>query len=532
VSHAGKNHWWQSAVIYEIYTRSFMDADGDGVGDLPGIRSRLGYLQWLGIDTVWLTPFYPSPMCDWGYDVADYTAVDPTYGTLADFDALLGDMHARGMRLIIDLVPNHTSDQHPWFQESRSSRTNPKRDWYIWRDPAPGGGPPNNWLSTFGGSAWKHDDATGQYYYHAFLEAQPDLNWRNADLRDAMHAMMRFWLDRGVDGFRVDAVDYLLEDEILRPDPPNPRYTPKMPPSKVLSPVYSMNRPETRELFGELGDVAREYGERVLVGEVHVPVGQLASYYGSKDEFDLPFNFALMTTPWRSADLREAIDSYLSRLTTDEWPNWVLGNHDAQRVASRVGQPQARVAALLLLTLRGTPTIYYGDELGMTDVPIPAEQTKDPLERRVPGHGLGRDGARTPMLWDDAHAAGFTRGDPWLPTGDDVAKRCVARQQPEPRSLLNLYRRLIALRRSEPAFLDGEYAPIDLADGLVGFIRTFERANYLVVANIQPRPATAPLPADHPEGRIILSTELDREEMIRDTLTLRADEGVVIEVKR
>ncbi|MDQ2689137.1 MAG: alpha-amylase family glycosyl hydrolase, partial [Chloroflexota bacterium] len=393
----GTDHlWWQRGVIYQVYPRSFQDTNGDGIGDLEGIRRRLDYLEWLGVDAVWISPFFPSPMVDFGYDVADYTDVDPRFGTLADFDRLVADARQRGLRIILDLVPNHTSDQHPWFEESRRSRDSARRDWYIWRDPAPDGGPPNNWLSEFGGSAWQWDEATGQYYYHAFAPEQPDLNWRNREVREAIYDAMRFWLDRGVAGFRVDVMWHMLKDAEFRDNPPNPDYDPvRSSPYDELIPAYSTDQPEVHAVVAEMRAVLEEYDERLMIGEIYLPVDRLVDYYGRDgDGAHLPFNFHLILAPWDAREIELVIDRYEGALPDDAWPNWVLGNHDKPRVVSRLGDAQARVAAMLLLTLRGTPTIYYGEELGMNDVPIPADRAVDVREMNIPGRGLGRDPQR------------------------------------------------------------------------------------------------------------------------------------------
>jgi alpha-glucosidase len=399
--------WWQTATIYQIYPRSFADSNGDGVGDLRGIISRLDHLTELGVDAIWISPIFRSPMADFGYDISDYTDIDPLFGTLADFDALLAAAHAKGLRLLLDLVPNHTSEQHPWFQESRASRTNPRRDWYIWRDPGPDGGPPNNWLSEFGGSAWQLDPATGQYYYHAFLKEQPDLNWRNPDVAAAIHDVMRFWLRRGVDGFRVDVIWQLIKDDRFRNNPLNEAFRAGDPPHKRFIPLYSADLAEVHDVVRGLRRVIDEFPERLLIGEIYLPIERLVAYYGSDlGGAHLPFNFTLLETPWNARAIANIIDRYEAVLPPGGWPNWVLGNHDRPRIASRVGPDRARVAAMLLLTLRGTPTIYYGEEIGMRQLPIPPQQVRDPFERNVPGLGLGRDGARTPMQWDATRQIG------------------------------------------------------------------------------------------------------------------------------
>ncbi len=318
----GDARWWQQGVIYQIYPRSFQDSNGDGIGDLEGIRRRLGHLAALGVDAVWISPFYPSPMADFGYDVADYRGVDPIFGTLADFDRLIAEAHARGLRVILDFVPNHTSDRHPWFVESRASRSSPKRDWYIWRDPAPDGGPPNNWLSNFGGSAWECDAATGQYYYHAFLREQPDLNWRNGEVRRAMYEVLRFWLDRGVDGFRVDVLWHLIKDDRFRNNPPNPDWTPDQPGIRRCLQLYSADRPEVHEVVAEMRAVLDEYPERLLIGEIYLPVERLVAYYGQDMRgAHLPFNFQLLSATWRAEEIGRIIHEYEAHLPAGGWPN-------------------------------------------------------------------------------------------------------------------------------------------------------------------------------------------------------------------
>ncbi|HEX7125453.1 MAG TPA: alpha-amylase family glycosyl hydrolase [Thermodesulfobacteriota bacterium] len=528
-----RHPWWQRGVFYEVYPRSFLDSNGDGVGDLPGLASKLDYLVDLGVDAVWLAPIFPSPMADFGYDVADHCGVDPVFGTMADLDALLAAAHAKGLHVIVDYVPNHTSDRHPWFLESRASRSSPKRDWYVWRDPAPGGGPPTNWLSHFGGPAWTLDARTGQYYYHAFLSAQPDLNWRNPEVRRAMLDVLRFWLDRGVDGFRVDVIWHLVKDDAFRDNPANPDYAPGQGRHRELLPVYTTDRPEVHDVIATMRRVVDEYDDRVLIGEIYLPVERVVTYYGAKEGsgVHLPFNFQLLETPWDARAIDRRIRAYERLLPAYGWSTWVLGNHDTRRIASRVGRPQARVAAMLLLTLRGTPTVYYGDEIGMLDVPIPPDRVRDPLERNLPGLGLGRDPERTPMQWGASPNAGFTAGTPWLPVAEDFRTTNVAVQRDDPRSLLTLYRRLIELRRAEPALAVGRYEPIDAAGDLLAYVREGEGRRFLVVLNLGPRPATFDLAARHLAGRVRMTTQLDREgERPGDGLDLGADEGVVLEL--
>jgi alpha-glucosidase len=463
--------WWRRGALYQVYPRSFQDSDGDGVGDLAGVRRRLPYLKWLGVDAVWLSPFYASPMADFGYDISDHCAVDPRFGTLEDFDALAAEARSLGLELILDYVPNHTSDRHPWFTE--------RPDFYLWRDE------PNNWRSVFGGPAWQERD--GRVYYHAYLSEQPDLNWRNPAVREEMLRVLRFWLDRGVGGFRIDALRQMIKDDQWRDNPPNPDWD-GTDPYHALIPEYTTDRPEVRDVVAAIR--AAVGPDTFLLGELYLPYERLMAYYGYG--LDLPANFHLLSTPWRAAELAELIERYEAALPDGAWPNWVLGNHDRSRIATRVGAAQARVAAMLLLTLRGTPTLYYGDEIGMTDVPI---QRYDPD---------GRDPERTPMQWD--RDGGFTTGEPWLPYGDLSTN--VADEPP----ILTLHRRLLALRRD---FAEAGYRTLHAADGVLAYARGDDVA---VALNLTAEPR--PLPV---RGGLLLSTHLDA-----GADELRADEGIVL----
>lgn len=525
--------WWQSGVVYQIYPRSFQDSNGDGVGDLAGIISRLPYLADLGIDAIWISPIYPSPMADFGYDVADYTAIHPLFGSLEDFDRLVQEAHGLGLRIILDFVPNHSSQEHPWFKASPSGKDDPKRDWYIWRDPGPDGGPPNNWLSEFGGSAWEFDAASGQYYYHAFLKEQPDLNWRNPDVVEAMHDVLRFWLDRGVDGFRIDALWHVIKDAEFRDNPPNPDFREGMNPHSALSQLYTGDRPEVMEVIAGFRDLVESYeGDRVLIGEAYLPLHRIAAYYGEDGRgVHLPFNFTLLAAPWNAAELAPLIAAYEAAIPEGGWPNWVLSNHDRPRVVGRLGPDQARVAAMLLLTLRGTPTLYYGDEIGMAQVPIPPERVQDPFEKNVPGLGLGRDGARTPMQWDDGPFAGFSTVEPWLPLADDFTEVNVKRERGEAASLLTLTRALLALRRAHPALSVGLWSPVAAVGDLVAYLRQGEGEGLLVALNLGGNPLSATLPEAVGGGRLLLSTFCDRAgEQVGDTIDLRPNEGIVVQL--
>jgi alpha-glucosidase len=518
--------WWQTGLIYHIYPRSFQDSNGDGVGDLAGISQRLDYLRWLGVDAIWISPIYPSPMADFGYDVSDYTGIHPLFGTLADMDDLIAAAHKRAIRVILDFVPNHTSDRHPWFVESRSSRDNPKREWYIWRDPAPDGGPPNNWISRFDGeSAWEWDETTGQYYLHSFLARQPDVNWYNPDLRRAMLDVLRFWFERGVDGFRVDVVYRAMKDRDLRDNPPNPDWREGMDPSQRLLEKYTKNTAESHHLNRRLRQVADEYEDKVLIGEMNLPLADLVAHYGAGDEFHLPQNTNIPRTAWTAETIRDLADRYESLLGEGEWPNWVLGNHDVHRLAGRASRDQSRVALMLLLTLRGTPINYYGDEIGMADVEIPPDRVQDPWELNVPGLGLGRDPERTPMQWSDQPNAGFCPPDviPWLPLAHDYEQVNVTVQQANPKSMLMMVKRLIAIRQRSLALQVGSYQSLSTPPGLFAYVRCHEEEQQLVMLNFTDRAQQwqPPVVLHH----LLLSTAMDEGTGEKTAVSLRPHEG-------
>ena len=523
----GTNAWWQTAVIYQVYPRSFQDSDGDGIGDLNGITERLQHLIDLGVDAVWISPIFPSPMRDFGYDVSDYCAIHPLFGSLADFDRLLAAAHAVGLKVILDFVPNHTSNQHPWFQESRSSRLNPKRDWYVWRDAKPDGSLPNNWESEFGGPAWTFDESAGQYYYHAYLKDQPDLNWRNPDVERAMCNVLRFWFDRGVDGFRVDAIHHLHEDEEARDNPPDPSWRPGMPPNRRWLQIRTIDQPEVHASIAAMRRVADAYLDRVMIGEAYLPIDQLMPYYGTDlTGFHLPFNFHLIPTDWQPRSIASLIEAYEAALPVGGWPNWVLGNHDRSRVASRIGAAQVRVAAMLLLTLRGTPTIYQGEEIGMADVPIPPYLVHDPFERNVPGFGLGRDPVRTPMPWTPGHHGGFTEGRPWLPLNADKDVLNVSMQAKDPRSMLSLYRALIRLRRGGDVLTLGGFRLLVVTDHVLAYERRLGDHSVLVALNMSEQ--TQSLAVENSALEALLSTYLDDPRPFKEEINLRPHEGLVL----
>ena len=544
--------WWQSGVVYQIYPRSFMDSDGDGVGDLPGVQQRLDHLVELGVDALWLSPFYTSPMKDFGYDVADYCDVDPLFGTLDDARQLIASAHTKGLRVIVDFVPNHTSDLHPWFVESRSSRTNPKRDWYVWRDGRPGSVQgeevaPNNWLSHFGGIAWTWDRSTQQWYLHSFLREQPDLNWRNAEVRAAMMDVIRFWLDQGVDGFRLDVAHYIAKDPELRDNPWRPRdvedlgFKDRGEFSRMIH-VNTHSHVDIHEWYAELRhvldthDVAhRGVTPRYSVGEIHLfNWAEWAKFYGTGPgtSLHMPFNFSLIKTGWDAPAIRAAIEACEAVVPAWGWPNWVLGNHDEPRVATRFGgEAAARAAMVVLLTLRGTPTMYYGDELGLPDTPITAEQMQDPWGINVQGLGLGRDPERTPMPWDDTPNAGFSPpgATPWLPLGHPSIN--VAAQRNDPSSVYSLTRSLLALRRRRAALSVGSWSPISTGDdGVVAYERRAAGEPAIVVA-VRVGGATGGVALGGGTGVVLVRSTSGTvgDAVDLGSVTLGADEAVVIE---
>jgi alpha-glucosidase len=532
--------WWRRGVVYQVYPRSFADASGDGIGDLAGIIEHLDHLRGapssLGVDAIWMSPIYPSPLADFGYDVSDYTDIDPVFGDLATFDRLVAESHRRGLRVLLDLVPCHTSIEHPWFVSSRSSPTDPRRDWYVWADPAPDGGPPNNWLSVFGGPAWELDEGSGQYYLHSFYPEQPDLNWRNPALADAFGDILRFWRSRGVDGFRIDAIDRAAKDPLLRDNPPAAGvFVPRLPERQRHElRLWNKDRPEVLHVIRSLRAAAESAGEpgALLIGESYIPVERIARYLGDHagDAFDLVFDFDFLFAGWDAPRLRASIESAEALLPDHGWPCRVLSSHDVERHATRFGADATRAAATLLLTTRGTPVLYMGEEIGMLDV-TPPEDVR--LDRN------GRDSSRSPMHWDATAHGGFTAATPWLACGDTAACN-VADQLRDPDSTLALYRRLIALRQESDAVGLGEQRSIDLpADSpAIAFVRRSGSEAALVAVNCGPAEleldlagaARGHLPAG---GRVALSTVPGREAgegVAFGAVSLAPHEGLVVRI--
>lgn len=540
--------WWQSAIVYQIYPWSFQDSDGDGIGDLQGIISRLDYLNnrtpdSLGVDAIWLSPIYPSPMSDFGYDVADYCNVDPRFGTLEDFDRLVQEAERRGLRIIMDLVLNHTSDQHPWFQKSRSSRTSAERDLYYWADGRGWWRRPSNWNARFGGSSWSWDRISHQYYLHSFLPSQPDLNWGNPVLKAKMFEVVRFWIDRGVRGFRLDAINWLGKDTQW---PTNPwRFGWRSYTRQIH--LHDRDQPLAHEVMRELRSLVSAHPDVVLVGEASAdtPGGPAAFYGNGSDELHTVFDFRLLKSPWRAERFRELIAAADAAVPPGGWPSIVFSNHDQSRHIDRYGnggdaERRARAAAVLLFTLRGTPFLYYGEELGMRDGRLRYHELRDTYTKRYWPFRTGRDPARTPMQWDGSPHAGFTTGIPWLPVPSNPSILNVERHTHDPSSLLSLYRRLIQLRKATPALTHGAYRPVDSTerDCLI-FLRQHKEdgraeQTILVAVNFSGDQTVCSIPEVRREDTLLLSTHERHEQGMpwrSGQLVLGPDEAVVVELK-
>lgn len=556
--------WWKKAVFYQIYPRSYYDSNGDGIGDLPGIIEKLDYLndgtpESLGIDAIWFSPFFKSPEYDYGYDIADYCDIDPRFGTLEDFDRLVAEARRRGIRIMVDLVVNHSSHEHPWFQESRSSKDNPKRDWYIWRDGVgPQRKPPNNWRNNFFGPAWTWDEATEQYYLHSFLPQQPDLNWFNPAVRRAVDEMVRFWMDRGVDGFRLDVAHIYCKDEQFRSNPPfyrRQKIEQRPSPGDIALPVYlfylfglpefqykqyNQHHPETHRILQQFRKTLDEYPEKTSVGEIVSEDAQVvASYYGTgNDELHMNFFFNLAHCRWKAGAFRRCVEQWEKLLPAEAWPAYTLSNHDIVRAISRLGgrhaDERARLLALMLLTLRGTPFIYYGEEVGLKELRLPKRELLDPVGKKWFPFHRGRDGCRSPMQWDSSHAAGFSTGEPWLPTGPESEQRNVAAQENDPRSLLSFYKQVIWLRKGLPALLTGSYESVTA--GVPGDCYLYRRRSgaqeLLVALNFSARRRSFALPTGIKPGKLLISTDPQRSAGAPGgTLELAPLEGCLLETE-
>jgi alpha-glucosidase len=538
--------WWRDGIIYQIYPRSFADSNQDGLGDLPGVTGRLDYLADLGVDALWLSPIYPSPDKDFGYDVSDYVDIDPRFGSLADFDLLLSEAHRRDIRIVLDMVLNHTSDQHAWFQESRSSRDNPKADWYIWSPPRPfrlpfsskmGGArreqPPNNWQSIFGGSAWTYVPERDQYYYHMFVPEQPDVNWRNPEVRAAMLDVFRFWLERGVDGFRLDVFNMYFKDEQLRRNP----YKAGLRAFDRQRHIYDCDQPEMIPLLQELRGLLDAYPERYAVGETFISTKEKIMRYCGTDKLHAAFNFEFTWSKFDPAQYARHILNWEDLYAKyGIWPNYVLGNHDVPRMSTRHtrGEEDARLKVLLsmLLTLRGTPYLYYGEEIGMRDISLKRDEILDPPGKRFWPFFKGRDGCRSPMQWDDTAHAGFSSAKPWLPVHPNYRVRNVKNQQADPDSMLNFTRKLIKLRRDTPALQRGDFTLLTTQPkDALAYIRNTEQQKILVALNFKDRPAgTENVPAG--KWNTLFSTNREPESTVvmqAGVLQLAPCEALILE---
>lgn len=498
--------WWRGAVIYQVYPRSFMDSNGDGIGDLPGITSKLPYIAKLGADAVWISPFMKSPMDDFGYDVSDYEDVDPMFGTLDDFKTLVTSAHELGLKVLIDLVISHTSDQHAWFQESRQDRTNAKADWYVWADAKPDGTPPTNWLSVFGGSSWQWDTRRNQYYLHNFLRTQPDLNFHNEDVQKAVLDAARFWLKIGVDGFRLDTANFYFHDKDLRDNPPKPEEdgtvsTPRTNPYSHQQHIYDKTRPENIAFLNKLRAVLDEYPGSTMVGEIGAdedPHQIIADYTAGNDRLHMAYSFDLLTSAQTPAYIRDKV-SKLEAAINDGWASWAMSNHDVTRVISRLedGHESPEAAAVLLAvvgSLRGSPCIYQGEELAFAEADVAFEDLQDPYGIEFWPNFKGRDGCRTPIAWEtNSPNGGFTTGKPWLPVDPRHIEQSVSAQDADPNSTLNKARRFFAWRRTQPALIKGDMSFVQLEADVLGFTRTFEGQSLLCVFNLSSNAKTVSL---------------------------------------
>ncbi len=535
-----RTHWSRRATVYQIYPMSFKDSNGDGKGDLQGIIDKADYLTELGVGAVWICPFFKSPMADFGYDIEDYTAVDPSFGTMEIFEELVLELHRRDIKIIIDFVGNHTSVKHPWFAESRSSRNNPKRDWYVWRDPKPDGSPPNAWISIFGGSIWELDKSTGQYYLHSFLKEQPDLNWHNADMRAAMMEVIDFWVRKGVDGFRIDALQHFLEDDKFDRSTERQNASHKKESSEdayqAIVPTFQLKHGDIRkmEAVGSfIGTALEKHPDIFIIGEVYMSIDQIAQLYTlCPNERFAPFNFSLVSLPWNARKFKELIDNYQEKLSPSNLPNYTLGNHDIARIATRFGQNQALLAAFLQFTLPGMPFVYYGDELGMTNGIIAPHLIRDVLSHLLKGLHPGRDLERTPMQWDDSLHAGFSEATPWLPVTDNYKTINVKHEKKDPDSAWALYRSLIRLRNNSETLRLGEYTPrASSSPNIFSFERSYKNERYLIIANFGDTIEREMIPRNSKDPHILFTTHAHRTvHMSAHTIELMPFEGYVVKL--
>lgn len=506
---ADHTEWWRGCVIYQVYPRSFQDTTGDGSGDLKGVTSHLPYIASLGVDAVWLSPFFKSPMADMGYDVSDYCAVDPMFGTMGDFDELVAEAHRHGLKIIIDQVLSHSSDRHPWFVESRASRDNPKADWYVWADAKPDGTAPNNWLSIFGGPAWEWDSTRRQYYLHNFLASQPDLNFHNAGVQTALLETVRFWLERGVDGFRLDTVNFYVHDRLLRDNPPMPpgaaNDIPDTNPYGYQDHLHDKTQPENLEFLKRFRSLLDEYGARAAVGEVGDGTRSLqtvAAYTGGGDKLQMSYTFDLLSPEFSAAHVKKSVTAFEDAVK-DGWVCWAFSNHDVVRHVSRWTKPgqdsdaMAKFAISLLACLRGSICLYQGEELGLTEADIAYEDLRDPYGIRFWPGFKGRDGCRTPMVWEAAVAnAGFSAGKPWLPVPAEHLSQAVDVEEADPLSVLWRYRSALAFRRGHPALITGSIEFLDAEGDVLSFLRRTGGETLLCVFNFADVPAHWPLPPE------------------------------------
>jgi len=529
----GGSPWWRGAVIYQIYPRSFLDTNGDGVGDLPGIIERLDYVASLGVDAIWIAPFFKSPMRDFGYDVADYRSVDPLFGTMQDFDRLLEKAHALGLKVMIDQVLSHTSSDHEWFRESRQSRDNPKANWYVWADPKEDGSPPNNWLSIFGGVAWTWEPRRKQYYLHNFLSSQPDLNFHEPQVRKAVLENVRFWLDKGVDGFRLDAINFCFHDARLRDNPPKPkerrqgRGFASDNPYAFQYHYYNNTQPENLRFLEELRALFDQYPGTASLGEISSE-DSLATMaeYTSGNRLHMGYSFELLTEHFSAHHIRKTIQELEARIDSG-WPCWALSNHDVSRVLTRWGGREAprqlaNLLTALVCSLRGSVCIYQGEELGLTEAAIPFELLQDPYGVAFWPTFKGRDGCRTPMPWDDTQHAGFTSAAPWLPVADEHKVLSVALQELDPGSVLNAFRAFLRWRKERPALLHGDIQLIDADDAVVAFTRSHANERLLAAFNLSPQPVRVPLGAHARACQPLPAPGLHLGDVQADTLRLPA----------